>query len=732
MPRQRAVKPQISFFRGLQTEASPLNYPEDFFEDGDNIELDANALVSRRLGVNAETAYQLSSPVSKGLVDDYEILELVWESPGGDSGENFYVLRYGNIIHFYDNNQSPRSSFKKSFTVNLDVFLVSGTSTSVNQPVTMAAGFRRLFVTGDKIEPFYITYNPDTGTITTTQANIQVRDIEDLDDGFAIDEEPTSLSAAHEYNMRNRGWVKPSSSGTDPYTTYFSNEGTYPSKNKQWWAAKDTNDNFDSSALDKFFTGSTSAPKGHYLINPFNIDRSSISGVAGLDTVVINERPKAVAFFAGRVFWAYKNTIYFNRTILSDEDIGKCYQDFDPTSEDASDLLADDGGTIPVLAADDIVAMKQFGAFLIIYANNGIWALSGADGIFRATEYSVTRITKTSLSSVNSLVEAEGIQYFWGIDGIYSLTVESIAQNPGVTNVSLQSINTFYNDISTFSKEKVKGVYDRYNKRIRWIYTSATAAPANDILDFDRMLTYDLRLQAFIPSSFPKLSGSSSYPAIVGISELSTLTAFTETEQIVVGGDNVQVDGDNVVVLRNSEESDEFIGVKFLILTESGTNAQYTFGELSDTTFKDFRFVDDTGVNYSSYLVPGDERLGDLTTYKQAPYITVFSKRTETAFVDNGDGTYDFDRPSSILMKVFWDWSDTNGRVSSQQQCYRFPRNYVVDTGDLTFNQGHDIIVTRNKVRGKGRTLSLRFESEEGKDFQIYGWTLVVDSNASF
>ena len=35
---------------------------------------------------------------------------------------------------------------------------------------------------------------------------------------------------------------------------------------------------------------------------------------------------------------------------------------------------------------------------------------------------------------------------------------------------------------------------------------------------------------------------------------------------------------------------------------------------------------------------------------------------------------------------------------------------------------GFDVSVTKTKIRGKGRSLSLRYTSVDGKDFDLLGW----------
>ena len=45
---------------------------------------------------------------------------------------------------------------------------------------------------------------------------------------------------------------------------------------------------------------------------------------------------------------------------------------------------------------------------------------------------------------------------------------------------------------------------------------------------------------------------------------------------------------------------------------------------------------------------------------------------------------------------------------------------------------GEVTIITKNKIRGRGRVLKLRFESEQGKDFQLYGYEVINAANSGF
>jgi len=76
-------------------------------------------------------------------------------------------------------------------------------------------------------------------------------------------------------------------------------------------------------------------------------------------------------------------------------------------------------------------------------------------------------------------------------------------------------------------------------------------------------------------------------------------------------------------------------------------------------------------------------------------------------------------------MRAIWEWTNdpTTGRWSRPQQVYRLPRFVLYDSSH-TFN--FDVVNTRNKVRGKGRALSLKFYSEAGKDMHLLGWGMDI------
>jgi len=88
------------------------------------------------------------------------------------------------------------------------------------------------------------------------------------------------------------------------------------------------------------------------------------------------------------------------------------------------------------------------------------------------------------------------------------------------------------------------------------------------------------------------------------------------------------------------------------------------------------------------------------------------------------------DSANSCLVQAQWEWTTSSdaGRWGQQFQAYR-PRQYYIPTSSASESYAYSVITTRNKIRGKGRAISLKFSTEPGKDCQLLGWNMEVRSN---
>ena len=231
-------------------------------------------------------------------------------------------------------------------------------------------------------------------------------------------------------------------------------------------------------------------------------------------------------------------------------------------------------------------------------------------------------------------------------------------------------------------------------------------------------------MQAWYKNTLSSLASNSPYIAdyipIPGYSVTSTEeTVYKGTDEVLVtSGDTVVVNSD-LAVNRSSQ---------FSYLTIRGTS--FTVSKYKDDTFKDWVSSDAVGISYLSYLVAGWELFGNFLRKKQVPYIQFYFKRTENGYTA-ASGTLELTKPSSCLVQAQWNWTNSanSGKWGTQFQAYKLLRNYIPSGPTDPFDYGEGVIVTKNKLRGSGKTLSLKIESEAGKDMQILGWGLPVTMN---
>lgn len=601
-----------------------------------------------------------------------------------------------------------------------------------------------------------------------------------------IDSNPSSLSSEHLYNLLNQGWTNGritqyrASRGDYPSNSEIWHTGYYiNTKNgKRYWAPGE---------VDNFFFGNTHAPKGHFLRNTFDTTQSftfdasvipttvsynsgtteltfdldephGISGGSGeiitfrdtvieysngltfnldgntytegvdltiddSDTITITEtlhfydygypaveslqtagyievsgvfnpngnktdmRPAAVAFYAGRVWYSgveadyLSGKIMFSQIIENVRQYGFCYQTADPTSEEINDLVATDGGVISIPEMGVVLKMVIVGSNLIVFADNGVWQVSGETGSFTATDFSIRRLLSDKISARDSIVNAEGTLFFWSDSGIYMLSPDEISGYLTPKNLSTGRIQ---NEFNTITKKHltvgVQGIYNPTSKIISWCYTNDPDSSSR----FNRILNLDLSLQAF-------------YKYTIG-----------DTEKYLLGGN----------VCFETTDPDKKVQL-FCISGDVGA-------EFSWHTFTNKGFFDFDSEYYTSFVETGHETLGDTIRDKQATFIECYFKRTEDGYEDDGSGNLIHTNPSSCKLTAKWEWSDStnSGRQHGPFQVYRFRRNYIPSGVGDNFDYGFEVVQTSTKIRGKGKSLRLRFESEQGKDFHLLGWSI--------
>lgn len=703
MPRSSAVTIENNFTRGLITEATAMNYPENSVVEADNCVFDKSGRVIRRYGVDYEDNYSVSTLDDLGVMsnavdpedyyDSLTITEYEWTTVGNDGSLSFAVVQIGDTLRFYeideDNTISPNL---KTFSIDLTDFQVGTFSGDEGQFVaaeecSFASGRGYLIVTHPLCNPFYVEYDADADGITATAITITVRDFERIDDSIAIDNRPASLTDAHKYNLYNQGWyisAKNSSNVSNVVTYWDSARTDFPSNADVWWLYKNASDQIDSTLFDTVALGNTPAPNGHYTYNAFNIDRDTAISASGLPSLETDFRPSTTAFYAGRVWYSgvdapgYISNIYFSKIIESNRDLGTCHQVNDPTSESNADLLGSDGGVISIPEASRIVRLVPVSSSLYVFATNGLWKISGPNGIFTANDYSITKISSASITAKNSIVIAEGLPFWWDRAGIYNIQFDPNSNQETVINVSETTIQTLINSVPESNLPYVKGAYNNINKTIHWIYNSVDSQSIYERYSYNKLLVLNLTSRSFSPET---VTSEENGPTVCGL----LFTSLSNNDNLI----NEQ--GASIV--------------KFLTKGPIGAlSAQgITFSQYNDDTYLDWFTFDGVGVSFTSYFITGYRVRGELLKKFQSNYVVVVLETEPNA---------------SCLLQGVWDYSNdpSLGKFTTTQQVY--------------FNDSsRDYSRRKFRIRGNGYSLQFKFSSEAGKPFTLVGWATFDTGN---
>lgn len=760
MPKQGTRAEVNTFVKGLITEASPLNFPANASLDEVNFELLRNGTRRRRKGIKKETGVFTAANVANSSNNTY-----IWNGVDGNSSVEFVVVQIGNALSF----------------LNLSTASLAGTLTLTDFPTNKRFSFAtvngNLIVASGATFVYCVTYST---TFTASKKVLKVRDVWGVEEDEAIEADPSTrpatLSEQHKYNLQNQSWGIPRKDKVggvvDPVAYYFADLSKYPSSTETVWtglqfqpveakttetpgasttstttgagtASSTTTVNTDGSyttttdvspggsgtatttyaapvisteykdPYERMFNSlyedklgaDLKAAKGYYVIELLNRGASRLTATnnnhtkfSTIPAAVLTKQdyntygPSVVCEFAGRVFYSgfdgtvvdgdarspsLADYVVFSQLVQTDADIEACYQSGDPTSRESSDIIDTDGGFISVSGAKNIVAMRYIGTVLLVFASNGVWTISGGNDYgFSATNYKVTKLTSFGCMSPESIVVEGTNLLYWGKNAIYAIVPDSVG-GMQVQDVTAETIQTFYNNIPDSAKATVQGTYHPVDKKIRWVYRSGALFSA---LSDSNELVFDTVLKCF-------------YRHKIGLSP---------------GYAN------EVVGVHYSENS----GAKYLVVQNSNTFAFATYG---DNTFKDWGVTD-----AKAYLLTGAITAGDNAIPKQVPYVTVHMQRTETG--TDGDGLPI--NQSSCLMSGRWEWANSvaSHKISGLYEVYKY-KMPMFTLPNSTFDNGFETVISKNKVRGRGKAISLYFETSPGKDCVLLGWSITLNGN---
>jgi hypothetical protein len=714
---KQSLKAEVNkFTKGIITEASVLAFPADASLDEENFVLTPTGIRKRRLGMQYEGVY--SNNFTSGSLRD----RFLWKSPNKGSSKTFVVIAYHNSLLFYDNSYPVLTD---GFIQELDTSSLGtsfGSSWRGSSDTKLSSVDGRLIVVRGSGNIGVVEYDGTTFSLTT--GRLLVRDQWGVEEATDSDPSirPSTLTAAHCYNLQNQTWGIPrrgAGTTTEDPVTIFHTEYTseYPSNSDVVWSAlqyapvdvaTQPYERVYPKLFKESFNGGIAAAKGYFIIDLLDRgtsrEASYLANVAKYPTFtsfasisVVDDistgGPSLIASMSGRVFYSgffgdttsgdkrsptLNNCVVFSQVIKSRDDAFKCYQEGDPTSRENADIVDTDGGFIKIAETNVIRAIATYRDSLVVFGDQGIWRISGGGEYgFTASNYKADKISDKVIASPDALVSLGGDIMFWGMDGIYMITKNQLAETV-VNNISISTIQSLYSSLSEATLYGAVGNYCPYDKIVRWLYTVGDSAYE---------LCFNVAFSAFTKNRIYGVSAGKQPASLFTRNELSAPT---------------------YIFVEDNYSEGVLIGKRF------------RFAKTSSTDFLDFT------TDAFAFLQTGHQTASDSSVDKQIPYLVMHFTRTEEGVDVEGVPL----KQSSCMTRCKWAWADSSvsNKWSRVFQAYKERKPLF---SDEDYESGFQIITSKSKLRGRGKAFSLYFETEPGKDCQPVGWSLTVNGNAN-
>lgn len=386
-------------------------------------------------------------------------------------------------------------------------------------------------------------------------------------------------------------------------------------------------------------------------------------------TPEFRDYPVTLTSAFGRVFYGANNRLYFSQIYVDDPNVlGRCYQINDPSSSQISDLLATDGGSIEIQNAGRIIKIEEYQLGVLVFADNGVWYVYGPESGFTAEGYTVQKITEFALATPRGVVNVGDAVFYCAEDSMYIIQRNEFGQL-NAENITENTINTKYQE---FISRSVFGVYDNANKQIVWVNPIDNSS-----------LIYDLRAQGWYPQQFS-----------------------TATSDELIASAYVKPQA----------------STPYYIYNDTG-NLEYNICTLTSNDFTDF------GVNYDSYLVTAEESLGQFTHRKNVPNMYIIMQKTEENITGFDGSNFQYDKPSGCQFRTEFDYagSASANTYTPYRSIYNVNRRGFLpanSTFPVAFDDGRTVVEFRDIIRGSGKSCRFRFQSEDGKDMQVLGYSV--------
>jgi hypothetical protein len=766
MGRQDVNSEFNTFVGGILTEANPINYPKGYTLDEENFILERNGTRRRRYGLRpqpgGDTPGTAASPAPGGtlVLDDYQgtgdSYVIMWDS---GNIEVFKVEKVYEVVNGYGSN-NPTQNLESVATATVfgitDIVEYKGDLIIItawgNHPTYITAG---LYSSGINVPSYQIRDIDLVSKKGTTP--IMTRDYAGYSDKEVFDFNPTTLTITHHYNLLNNGW------STTNINQYFTDTGTYPS------LAQDMNTGLDAATgaftstwVDLGNSGANAYRGGKFLVTPVGaqLDRgqvmldegyteaaitaatlptltgSTFAGYTRMSAVIWNGRLCTLAYSTGDYEEPIKPFLYISQVLEDVESPGKMYRINNPVARDNSGPLDTDGLYLELSDIGVPIKLMKSTNGLAILSTQGLREVYAAQGNFTPGSVAIRPISdyktyaSTFASPVGShlsTVTPEGDIYYLSREGVIKCEYDSRYNSYKVDNITKKSIDNLYRtELTPVNIANAMLYYSISSKTIRVLYNSNTSQIVTTIFGpmYDRELVLDLPLGAWYRNVYGEIAslGDGHMTNYYGITNLFEVPQLREDDV------DYPFPYSNTYVVNTVSYDPDLVMSGAVTVTTGLAFMHHTPGTFTDTAFQNLELGT---IDNGAFLQTGYINMGDSQRQKQADYIIPSFIRTETGFTDDGSGNLTATNESSCLISAYWDYADHDNsvKIGTQFEAYRLTRPYIPSGAADAFDYGQSVITTKNRISGRGRALSLRFESSAGKDCQLLGWGLGMEIN---
>lgn len=472
---------------------------------------------------------------------------------------------------------------------------------------------------------------------------------------------------------------------------------------------------------------------------------------------VLNSKFSAASFSAGRLwltgYTGEPNKVYYSQTITDDLKIGRMYQFADPLNKDDSAAVDTDGGDMIINGAEKILALCEFQNGVIVFATNGVWYVGGTstNDVFNPTAFSVNKISDSGMLGEDGYCKVEDFVVFCGQGAIYAITKNDLYGKVKAQSIS-DKVEPYYTSIPAANRSYAMVRYNQTEKRL-YIWLNKTTYtwvkdwnPYSQAVHSRHAIIFDLQVKGWTLYSLEEDSSGNR----ISISDFHpTVNMTVNPDTIVDNSGNLLLDSKSNLLESLSTTEAELVNLCLLYKRE-GSYVKVAFGRTSSLGKKDFAarigydIITESGnsvIDNTSALLKGDDDIAsfdahlftaaqnfnNLVNHKQNPYVMLIFERQESGIIDDITGL-DI-TAGGCLMEVAHDWatSSRSTKMVNGKQVYR-PHKWTSSMYDGALT-GQRIVPIKERIRGRGRSVQLRFKKDGDKLCELHGFHLGITSS---